>query len=112
MAVSLLGKISIDTVFDGAQDCSCLTIVIVNRWLTVLGDVVVSRKWGVDPFLCIADNVLGLEGCAVVGEDAVVQRTANGRLIAELAEIVAAITPECLHAGIGIDERTGRELAL
>jgi len=74
--------------------------------------MVVSRKWGVDPFLCIADNVLGLEGCAVVGEDQAVHRAANGRLIVELAEIVSAITPECLHAGIGIDERAGRELAL
>ncbi|MDD3884682.1 MAG: hypothetical protein PHW66_07100 [Gallionella sp.] len=72
----------------------------------------VPRKWGVDPFLCIADNVLGVEGCVVVGEDEAVQTTSDGRVIAELVKIIAAITPDCLHAGIGIDERTGKELAL
>lgn len=74
--------------------------------------MVVPRKWGVGPFLCIAGNILGVEGCAVVGEDRTVHVARDGRVTAELAEIVAAITSECLHVGIAIDERVGKESSL
>lgn len=70
------------------------------------------RKWGFGPHMCRPTNVLGEDGCAVVGEDALVHLSGRGNPSVTLSEMIDRITADCLHQGIATNEFLGKEKPL
>ena len=73
---------------------------------------IMPRKWGVGPHMCWSANVLGEDGCVVVGEDALVHLSARGNPSVMLSEMIDSITADCLHHGIATNDFLGKEKPL
>lgn len=78
----------------------------------MLANTFTPRKWGVGPFLCFTSNTPESDGCTLVGADERVHLSADGRATVDLAEMVNAISSDCLHGGIGLDDHRGKEFRL
>jgi len=73
---------------------------------------IMTREWGFGPHMCWSANVLGEDGCVVVGEDALVRLSAMGNPSVTLSDMVDNITVGCLHRGIATNDFLGKEKAL